>query len=137
MGTAVQLKKQYDKYKNYKNSVNKSQSTYFLKFLSWYLIEKKIINCSNNLINVDIHFTQTLRDTCIIKINQDATENPAVENKTLQPDTREQFFSCKIFCPLEIQYCINWPSTHPMKHSRSEEWQRAHAILRQKVIKNV
>ena len=62
--------------KNYKNSVNKSESTEFLKFLSSYLIEKKIINCSNNLISVEIDFAKTLRKTCITKVNQDATEKP-------------------------------------------------------------
>ena len=122
MGTAVQLKKQYDKYKNYKNSVNKSQSTYFLKFLSWYLIEKKIINCSNNLINVDIDFAETLRKTCITKTNQDATENPALENKTLQPDAGEQFFHEKFPAHLKFECCISWLSTHTMERSRSRKW---------------
>ena len=28
-------------------------------------------------------FAKTLRKTCITKINQDATENPALESKTL------------------------------------------------------
>ena len=104
-----QIKLQYDSYqcgvwcsffvnvcveylKNYKNSVNKSESTEFLKFLSSYLIEKKIINCSNNLISVEINFAKTLRKTCITKVNQHATEIPSFKNKTLQPDTGEQFF---------------------------------------------
>ena len=33
----------------------------------------------------------TLRKTCITKINQDATEKPALENKTLQSHTGEYF----------------------------------------------
>ena len=47
--------------KNYKNSVNKSESTEFLKFISSYLIKKKMINCSKNLINAQIDFAKTLR----------------------------------------------------------------------------
>ena len=42
--------------KNYKNFVNRSESTVFLKFLSSCLIEKKITNCSNNLINLTSTF---------------------------------------------------------------------------------
>ena len=34
---------------------------------------------------------ETLRKTCITKINQDATENSALENKTLQSHTSEYF----------------------------------------------
>ena len=45
--------------------------------------QKKIINCSVNLINVDIDFMKILRETCITKINQDVSENPALENITL------------------------------------------------------
>lgn len=56
-----------------------SQSVDFFKFLS-YFIEKKIINCSNNLTNVDINFWKTLNKICIAKVNQDATENAAFEN---------------------------------------------------------
>ena len=115
-----QIKLQYDSYqcgvwcsffvnvcaeylKNYKNSVNKSESIEFLKFLSSYLIEKKK-NYSNNLINVDIDFAKTLGKTYITKINQDATENPALENKTLQPDTGEQFFHEKF--PAHLKFSV-------------------------------
>ena len=119
-----QIKLQYDSYqcgvwciffvdvcveylKNYKSFVNKSQSTDFLKFLLSYLIEKKILNYSNNLINVDLDFAKTLRETCVTKINQDvtenpATENPATENKILQSDTGEQFFHEKFLTHLKL-----------------------------------
>ena len=52
-----------------------------------------MINCSNNLLNVGIDLTKTLRKTCTTKINRDAAESPALQNKTLQPDTGEQSFS--------------------------------------------
>ena len=114
-----QIKLQYDSYqggiwrsffvnvyveylKSYKNSVNKSQSADFLKFLSSNLIEKKIRNCSNNLVNVDIDSAKTFRKTCITKINQDETGNPSLENKTLQTDTGEQFFHEKFLAHLKF-----------------------------------
>ena len=61
-------------------------------------------NCCNNLINVDIDFARTLWKTYITKINQDATENPALENKTLQPDTGEQFFHEKF--PAHLKFSV-------------------------------
>ena len=63
-----------------------------------------MINCSNNLTNVDIDFAKTLRKTCITKINQDATDNPAFENETLQPNTGEQFFHEKL--PAHLKFSV-------------------------------
>ena len=68
-------------------------------------ISLSLISCSNNLVNVDIDFAKTLRKTCITKINQDATENPALENKTSQPpDTGQQFFHEKF--PAHLKFSV-------------------------------
>ena len=61
--------------------------------ISFIIFNTKEKNYSNNLINVDIDFAKKLRKTCITNINQDAAENPVLENETLQPDTGEQFFN--------------------------------------------
>ena len=45
-----------------------------------------------------------LRKTCITKINQDVTENPAFKNKTLQADPGEQFFHEKF--PAHLKFSV-------------------------------
>ena len=63
-----------------------------------------MINCSKNLINVGINFAKTLGKTCITKINQDATSDPALENKMLQPDTGEKNFHEKF--PTHLKFIV-------------------------------
>ena len=118
--------------RNYKNSVNKSKSAEFLNFFSSYLIEKKI-NCSNNLINVDIDFAKNLGKTCITEINQDPTENPALENKTLKADTGVQYFHEKFLAHLKF-IVVSVDCQHTLWNGK--EWQRVLSILRQKGYKN-
>ena len=71
-------------------------------------------------------FAKTLRKTCITKINQDATENPALESKTLQPHTGGQYFYEKF--PAHLKFSVvSVDCQHALWNvPHSKEWQRVH-----------